>query len=102
MTIGDVLDRSIQLYRSNFLKFVGIVLLVKGPYMLLGYVFAYISAKFAAVLFPDMPYAFGENLAFSLIRLLEILFVGPVLIAAMTMAMEISLLFITVKAKTLL
>ena len=35
MTIGDILDRSIQLYRSNFLKFIGLILLIKGPYLIL-------------------------------------------------------------------
>jgi len=95
MTVGDILDRSIQLYKSNFLKFVGVVLLVKGPYLILGYVLT----KLILLFFAEVPYASEKDtaqiasygatiIAFSFIRLLELLFVGPILIAAMTMAIS--------------
>jgi hypothetical protein len=88
MTIGDILDRSIQLYKSNFLKFIGIVLLVKGPYLILAYILGYILTDLIMLASPEMPYYLGESIALSLIRLLELLFVGPILIAAATMAIS--------------
>jgi hypothetical protein len=95
MTIGDILDRSIQLYRSNLPKFIGIVLLVKGPYLILGYSLT----RLIEVLFAGVPHTAGEDaaqmatygasvIAFSLITFLELLFVDPILIAAMTMAIS--------------
>jgi len=98
MTIGDILDRSIQLYRSNFLKFIGIVLLVKGPYLILGYILGYIFTALIETFFTgtssasgvgatQMDYGISASVVL-LIRLLEILFVGPILIAAITMAIS--------------
>lgn len=90
MTVGDILDRSIQLYRSNFPKFIGIVLLIKGPYLILGYVLTELIMVFFA------GYGEGaEQMAIYLdyattlsLRILELLFVAPILIAAMTMAIS--------------
>jgi len=96
MTVGDVLDRSIQLYRTNLLKFIGIVLLIKGPYL----IFVYIFSRFAVSSFTEEithSVAAGEvqmvdylvAAIFSLIvALLDLLFISPVLIAAMTMAIS--------------
>jgi hypothetical protein len=90
MTIGDILHRSIQLYRNNFLKFIGIVLLVKGTYLILGYILKELIAFFfagsgegAAEMAIYMDYAIGPSL-----KVLELLFVTPILIAAMTMAIS--------------
>ena len=95
MTVGDILDKTIQLYKGNFLKFVGIVLLVKGPYLLLGYALA----KLVVFVLSGTSDASGEDteqvatyglsmVSLLLVKLLEILFVGPILIAAMTMAIS--------------
>lgn len=108
MTVGDILDRSIQLYRSNFLKFVGIVLLVKGPYLILGYVLTKLIVLLATDLLKGVFVEFltasatqdveqsatqmaGNSatiIAFMAMGFLELLFVGPILIAAMTMAIS--------------
>lgn len=78
MTIGDILDRSIQLYRSNFLKFIGIILLVKGPYLILeSFLINMIESSAAAA-----SYSPGTALLF--VKFLEPLFIVPILTAAMT------------------
>jgi hypothetical protein len=87
MTVGDILDRSIQLYRSNFLKFVGIVLLVKGPYLIL-------EEALTGLMLPSSAGADAaqtmlyEASVIGIIRLVELLLVAPILIAAMTMAIS--------------
>ncbi len=82
MSIGDILDRAIQLYRSNFLKFIGIILLVKGPYLILeSFLLELIESSSAGA-----SYSPGTNLL--IVKLLEPLFVVPVLTAVMTMAMS--------------
>lgn len=77
MTIGDILDRSIQLYRSNFLKFIGIILLIKGPYLILeSFLINLIESSAAAA-----SYSPGTALLF--VKFLEPLFIVPILTAAM-------------------
>ena len=65
MTIGDILDRSIQLYRSNFLKFIGIILLVKGPYLILESILIDLIESSAAA------GAYGPGTSLFILRLLE-------------------------------
>ncbi len=82
MTIGDILDRSIQLYRSNLLKFIGIILLIKGPYLIL--------ERFLLELIKPVATeaSYMSVNALLLLRLLEPLFIVPILTAAMTMAIS--------------
>lgn len=82
ITIKDILRQSAQLYKSNFLKFVGIILLIKGPYLVLGDIVVHLTE----LLFPDLPYAPGAVLMF--IRFLELLLIGPILAAPMIIAMS--------------
>jgi len=87
MTVGDILDRSIQLYRSNLLKFIGIVLLVKGPYLVLEETLTRLMVPYT----PEMNAAqttIYEASVVGIIRLIELLIVGPILIAAMTIAIS--------------
>lgn len=90
MTIGDILNSSIQLYKGNFPKFIGIVLLVKGPYLLLGYMLT----KLAEFLFTSgqdtsQTAAFTvSNIITLIIRLLDPILVGPILVAAMTVVIS--------------
>jgi len=84
MTVGDILDRSIQLYRSNFLKFIGIILLVKGPYL----IFEEILTRLMVPYTPEMDSAQMTISLAIIMWLLELLIVGPILIAAMTMAIS--------------
>ncbi len=99
MTVGDILDRSIQLYRRNFLKFIGIVLFVKGPYLIFAYGLGYVLTKLIEGFLVGTPNASGADatqmtnygasvIALSIVRLLEVLLIAPVLIAAMTMAIS--------------
>lgn len=82
ITIKDILRQSAQLYKSNFLKFVGIILLIKGPYLVLGDIVVHLTE----LLVPDLPYAPGAVLMF--IRFLELLLIGPILAAPMIIAMS--------------
>ncbi len=82
MTIGDILDRSVQLYRNNFTKFIGIILLVKGPYLILE------NFLIAAIESYTIKTAQVPGTALLLVKLLEPLFIVPILMAAMTMAMS--------------
>lgn len=94
MSVGDILDRSIQLYKDNFTKFIGIVLLIKGPYMILAYVLSKLIAFFIA----RSPYIAQESIAniapmsaIFIVKFLDLLFipfVGPIVTAAMTMAIS--------------
>jgi hypothetical protein len=95
MTIGDILDRSIQLYRSNILKFIGIVLFVKGPYLLFAAIIKrffveplYMSGAAPAQMATYEASAWAIITITTIIMLLELLIVGPILIAAMTMAIS--------------
>jgi hypothetical protein len=82
MTIGDILDRSVQLYKSNFVKFIGIILLVKGPYLILETYLMRSMESYAA------EPSYVPDTTFLLAELLEPLFVVPILTAAMTMAIS--------------
>jgi hypothetical protein len=89
MTIRDILEESIQLYRSNLLKFICIVLLLKGPYL----IFSYIIVKLIDIIFttegPDQTMAINMSyFANMLMRLLEFISIGPILIAAMTIVLS--------------
>ncbi len=89
MTIGDILDQSIQLYRSNFLKFIAIVILIKGTYMIFGYVFKeLIMFVFEGTGEDAAQIAIYADYLALLLRLLELLFVAPIVIAAITMAIS--------------
>ena len=89
MTIGDILDKCIQLYRSNFSKFIGIVLLVKGPYIILSYIIVKLVEIALTGGSPEqtVPFSitYGANL---IVKMIELISIGPVLIAAMTMAIS--------------
>ena len=82
MTIGDILDRSVQLYRNNLTKFIGIILLIKGPYLILEN-FLIASIESYTIETSQVP-----TTALLLVKLLEPLFIVPILMAAMTMAMS--------------
>ena len=78
MTIGDILDRSVQLYRNNIAKFIGIILLIKGPYLIIeNFIIASITETSQV-----------STTALLLVKVLEPLFIVPILMAAMTMAMS--------------
>jgi hypothetical protein len=87
MTIGDILDRSIQLYRSNFLKFIGIILLVKGPYLILEEILTRLMVPYTLEMDTSQMAIYEASVA-GIIWLLELLLVGPILVAAMTMAIS--------------
>lgn len=82
ITIKDILRQSARLYKGNFLQFVGIILLIKGPYLVLGDIVVHLTE----LLLPDLPYAPGAVLMF--VRFLELLFIGPILAAPMIIAMS--------------
>ena len=82
MTIGDILDRSVQLYRNNIVKFIGIILLVKGPYLIIEN-FLTASIESYTVETSQVPIT-----VVILVKALEPLFIVPILMAAMTMAMS--------------
>lgn len=90
MTIGDILDQSIQLYRSNFLKFIAIVILIKGTYMIFGYAFKeLIMLLFEGTGEDAVQIAiYADYLITLLLRVLELLFIAPIVVAAMTMAIS--------------
>ena len=67
MTVRDILDRSVQLYKNNVAKFIGIILLIKGPYLVITYILT-------------------DSIL--TIRLVETLFIGPILVAVMTVAVS--------------
>jgi len=82
ITVKDILRQSVQLYRNDLLKFLCIVLLVKGPYLVLGDVIVH----WTEILLPELPYAAGMTLM--LIRFLELLLIGPILAAPITIALS--------------
>jgi hypothetical protein len=86
MSIKDILTQSFQLYRDNFLKFIAIVLLLKGPYLIIIYIISKFAASFFAEVFPS--FANFEYMASILIveilDLIFIPFVSPVSVAAIT------------------
>ncbi len=90
MSIGDILDQSIQLFRSNFLKFIAIVILIKGTYMIFGYVFKeLIMLGFEGTGEDAAQIAtYADYLITLLLRVLELLFITPIVVAAMTMAIS--------------
>ncbi len=90
MSIGDILDQSIQLFRSNFLKFIAIVILIKGTYMIFGYVFKeLIMLGFEGTGEDAAQIAtYADYLITLLLRVLELLFITPIVVAAMSMAIS--------------
>jgi hypothetical protein len=86
MSIKDILTQSFQLYKNNFLKFIAIVLLLKGPYLIIIYIISKFAASFFAEAFPS--FANFEYMASILIAeildLIFIPFVSPVSVAAIT------------------
>ncbi|MFC1719406.1 hypothetical protein ACFL6S_37495 [Candidatus Poribacteria bacterium] len=86
MNIKGILDQALQLYRSNFLKFIGIIILAKGPYLVLESFLVELIESYTA----GTSYSPGPNIF--LVRLLEPLFIIPLLTAAMTIAISHRLL----------
>jgi hypothetical protein len=94
MTIKDILIRSYQFYKNNFFKSIGIVLLLKGPYLIL----AYIISRFAASFFVDMFSLSDGSLAnfeyIASVLIVEILdlifipFISPISVSAITIFMS--------------
>jgi len=86
MSIKDILTQSFQLYKNNFLKFIAIVLLLKGPYLII----IYIISKFAASSFAEAFPSFTNFEYIASILIVEILdlifipFVSPLSVAAIT------------------
>jgi hypothetical protein len=86
MSIKDILTQSFQLYKNNFLKFIAIVLLLKGPYLII----IYIISKFAASSFAEAFPSFTNFEYMASILIVEILdlvfipFISPISIAAIT------------------
>lgn len=85
MTIRDILYGAIRLYRSNFLKFIWIVLLLKGPFLIL----SYIIVKLMEIAFTggntEQPVPISVTYVASLLmKMVEFIAIGPVLIAVMT------------------
>jgi len=94
MTIKDILVRSYQFYKNNFLKSIGIVLLLKGPYLIL----AYVISKFAASFFVGM-FTLNEGslanyeymagvLIVEILELIFIPFISPISVSAITIFMS--------------
>ena len=86
MTIKGILEQALQLYRDNLLKFIGIIILVKGPYLILESVLV----ELVEFLTAGTSYSPGPNII--LVRFLEPLFIIPFLTAAMTIAISKQLL----------
>lgn len=82
MTIGDILDRSIRLYKDNILKFIGIIILIKGPYLILENILMDLIESSAS------PATQIPGNAILILKLLEPVFIVPILTAAMTTAIS--------------
>ena len=82
MNIKGILDQALQLYRSNFLKFIGIIILVKGPYLIIETFLEKLIESYLA----GTEYSPGSSII--LMRLLEPLFIIPLITAAMTIAIS--------------
>ena len=94
MTVREIFTRSIQLCKENFLKFIGIILLVEGSYLILGYILRQIvvilvrgSAENAAITTANLDLAIDLAL-----KAADIIFITPISIAAMTIAIASILL----------
>jgi hypothetical protein len=90
MSIKDILIRSYRLYRLNFIKLIGIVLLLKGPYLILVYIISKLSLPF---LIGSMPLSeesvasfeyTGGILIVELLELIFIPFISPISLAAVS------------------
>jgi len=90
MTIRDILFGSIRLYKTNFVGFIGVILLVKGPYQIL----AYVLSRLLVSIFTEMLSLPEEGLnniepvsVILIVKFLELLFIpfiSPIAISAMT------------------
>jgi len=69
MNIREILEQSYLLYKSSFLGFIGIVLLIKGPYLILIYIISQLVSPFSL----------------RILELLSVPFLDPFMIAAMTL-----------------
>ena len=84
MTIKNIFEQAFQLYRSNFLKFICIILLIKGPYIVLENFLMELIVKSSAA---EASYS---TLLF--LRFLELIFIAPVLTAVMAIPISKRLL----------
>jgi len=90
MSIREILARSYRLYRRDFTKLLGIVLLLKGPYLIIAYIISKISVPLLAGWMPigeqnaaNFEYIGGIFIV-EFLELIFIPFISPITIAAVT------------------
>lgn len=95
MSVWNIFEKSFYLYRTNFIKFIEIVLLVKAPYLILTFAISKVITLFS----PEVSYEnlanlspSTENIVMRISELIFTAFISPILIAIMTI--YISCLFL--------
>lgn len=89
----EILFNSYRLYKNNLLEFLWIVLLLKGPYLIC----SYIIVRLIEIIFSteSLEQNIASNISYFasfLLRLLEFITIGPVIVAAITIVIsELSL-----------
>lgn len=94
MTIKDILIRSYRFYKNSFFKSIGIVLLLKGPYLILAYIIARFAASFFIGMFTSSEGSLANYEYMAGVLIIEILelafipFISPISISAITIFMS--------------
>ncbi len=87
MSIRDILEKSFFLYYANFIKFIGIVLLVKAPYLILTLAISSIIAFFSPEESSESLTSISPSIENVVMRISELVFtafLSPILIAVVT------------------
>ncbi|MGB9595924.1 MAG: hypothetical protein ACPL7B_06540 [Candidatus Poribacteria bacterium] len=89
-SIKEIFVLSYQLYKENFLKFIGITLFLKGPYLILTYVISKIISSSITAIIPTGPENVNNIEYISNVIIIELLelafipFISPIAISAIT------------------
>ncbi|MBD3181089.1 hypothetical protein GF312_02285 [Candidatus Poribacteria bacterium] len=96
MTVREILRRSFRIYKSNYIRFIGTILLIKGSYLILGYIIKEIIVFIVKGPNPDTlapeTMIYVDYLIDLGIKAFELFFITPFLVGILTISISSMLL----------